>query len=482
MAAPQPDDALLRTSEPPGGDPFEKHPLDWARRLLPDYFSDPPADFHRELLGALAAGTRLVARVAPRGHAKSTCAALAYPLWALCTGRKRNIVIVTHEGSLARQFVRDLRIELESNDELRARYPHVCPSPERPPEVWRDARITIDGRSVQARGTGASLRGTRVGPHRPDLIICDDIEKDRHVRSPEQREALRHWLRRVATPALSPDGQLVVLGSIIHHESLLAELRDRRRFPRWDYRVYRALEFPDGDADGAARPSPLWPQRWSYARLIEERARIGTAAFEQEYQANPIEADLQVFRRAWLRGYEQQELVPQRLVTLMAVDPATGIAGGDFFALWIGGQDTHTGVLYTYELTLERINIVDQVARILSAGRFYRPVRIGIETVGYQKALKDALDDASRKQRLYLPVVDLRTHANKRARIEGIAPLLENGSLRLPKTIDDEVYHQFLRFPHARHDDAPDVCAMAVELARTWRAGPPETVFNRVSK
>jgi len=62
---------------------------------------------------------RLVACVAPRGHAKSTCAAFAYPLWCICERRRRNIVIITHEGSLARQFVCDIRNEFESNDALR---------------------------------------------------------------------------------------------------------------------------------------------------------------------------------------------------------------------------------------------------------------------------------------------------------------------------------------------------------------------------
>jgi predicted phage terminase large subunit-like protein len=483
-------------------------------KFLPDYFTDEPGRFHQELMQVLEdPEKRLVARVAPRGHAKSTCAALAYPLWCICEGKRRNIVIVTHEASLATQFVRDIRNELETNERIIAAYGDLCseaepkdrrdvgtkgprpstrgmatsgvamapgtrtkgPRPKAPAKPrgrtkWSEAKFTTaTGITVQAKGSGAGFRGLRTGPHRPDLIICDDLEKDEHVESPEARRKLEHWLRRVVIPALAPDGQLLVLGSIIHYDSLLANLRDRQRFPRWDYAVYRALEaqpLPDGRFQRLA----LWPARWPVERLDLERERIGTLAFEQEYQANPIDDSLRVFRPEWLQPYDPDQLVPERLVTLMAVDPATGISGGDYFALWIGSIDTQQGTIYTRELTIERIGVVRQVERIIAAFEQWRPVRIGIETVAYQVALKDVLEEESRKRGLYMPVVPIQTTANKRARIEGSSPLFANGTFRLPAALDPEIECQFLHFPKARHDDAPDVCAMGIELARALRS------------
>lgn len=335
--------------------------------------------------------------------------------------------------------------------------------------------MTSTGVVIQAKGSGASFRGVRVGPHRPDLIICDDLEKDEHVRSPEQRAKLEHWLRRVVMPALAPDGQLVLLGSIIHHESLLARLRDRKHWPRWDYRVYRALEYEAG-ADGRYYPVPLWPARWPVERLLEEKQRVGTLAFEQEYLANPIDDALRIFREEWLRPYEPSVLRGKQLVTLMAVDPATGASGGDYFALWVGSVDLNSGVIYTRQLTIERIGVVSQIQRVVAAFERWRPTKIGIETVAYQVALKDMLDEISRRQRLYMPIVEIRTVANKRARIEGASLFFERGLFRLPPDLDEAIVDQFLRFPQARHDDAPDVCAMGIELARELRGrlGPIE--------
>ena len=472
-----------RPTAPPG----LPEPLAWALEFLPHYFADEPCRFHVELMAVLAdPHQRLVARVAPRGHAKSTCAALAYPLWCLCLQKRRNLVIVTHERSLATQFVRDIRHELEANERIRAEYGDLCGAEATKRSAaaddeatkgrkgrrrWTDTLFTTGtGITVQAKGTGAGFRGLRVGPHRPDLIICDDIEKDEHVQSPQGRKKLEAWLRRVVMPALAPDGQLLVLGSLIHYDSLLANLRDPQRFPRWDYAVYRALEAEPGP-DGEYRRVALWPARWPVDRLDLERERIGTLAFEQEYQANPIDDSIRAFQPEWLRSYDPAELVPERLVNLMAVDPATGISSGDYFALWVGSVDTATGIIYTRRLNLARVGVVQQVKRILAAFEEWRPVKVGIETVGYQKALKDILEDESRKRGLYMPLVALQTTAGKKARIQGSAAFYENGTFRLPPGLTPEVEQQFLYFPKGEHDDAPDVCAMGIELARALRKG-----------
>lgn len=484
--------------------PQPQHPsnlpdvLAWSRAYLADYFSDPPAPFHHELLGDLRdADRRLLARVAPRGHAKSTCAAFAYPLWCICHQQRRNIVIITHEASLATQFVRDIRHELESNEHLLAAYGDLCtpattphgssadtsasPAPQRAARTsapkkpsrakWtQELFTTTTGISVQAKGSGASFRGARVGPHRPDLIICDDIEKDEHVASPEGRRKLEYWLRRVVLPALAPDGRLVLLGSIIHYDSLLANLRDRQRFPGWDYKVYRALE-AELRADGQYYRVALWPARWPLARLDHERHRVGTLAFEQEYMANPIDDSVRVFRPEWLQPYHADlDAIRERLVTLMAIDPATGATGGDFFALWVGQVDISSGIIYTRELTLERIGVVQQVKRIVAAFERWRPIKIGIETTAYQVALKDILEDYGRTNHVYMPIVAIQTLVNKRARIEGSSVFYENGTFRLPPGLSPDIESQFLHFPKARHDDAPDVCAMGIELARAARA------------
>lgn len=453
--------------------------LRWAMEYLPHYFTDEPSQFHIELMGDIAeCRRRLIARVGPRGHAKSTCAAFAYPLWCICERQRQNLVIITHELSLARQFVRDIRNELESNARSISTYGELSAVGEARSRKWTEELFTTTaGISLQAKSTGGTFRGARVGQSRPDLIICDDIEKDELVDSPEGRAKLENWLRRVVLPALAPEGRLLLLGSLIHHDSLLANVRDHKRFPCWDYKVYRAMEGQRA-ADGTYQMAALWPARWSVERLKQERTRIGTLAFEQEYLANPVDESVRVFRSEWLVPYDPAKLVEARLVTLIAVDPATGVSGGDFFALWVGSIDSATGIIYTRELTLERIGIVEQVKRIVHAFERWQPVRIGIEATAYQYALQQTLEERSRAAGLYMPIVPIKTLTNKRAKIEGTAPQYAQGMFRLPPGLTPEVESQFLQFPRGRHDDAPDVCAMGIELARSLKtmSGGPEVM------
>lgn len=457
--------------------------LAWAREFLPEYFSDEPSAFHVELMRDLADHSRrLLVRVAPRGHAKSTCASLALPLWALCERQCRNILIISHEASLATQFVRDIRAELDSNDRIRDRYGDLCAPPSATGDAkprkkkWTESNLTTSsGVTIQAKGSGAALRGVRSGPNRPDLIICDDIECDEQVHNPERRKKLDYWMRRVLLPTLAPRGRVVVIGSLLHFDALLANLRDRQKFPGWDFRMYRALEVePVAQAEGGSlmratefRHVALWPSRWSVERLLEEQERIGTLAFQQEYQANPIDTSTQVFPADILRRYDPEMLdsIAER-ATVVAVDPAVGKQSGDYFAIWVGTIDRSSGAIYTRELTLEKIDFVQQVRRIISVFEAWRPERVGIESNAYQMALVHTLRDYSARSGLYMPIEPMMTRRNKELRIRGLAPLFAGGSLFLPQNLSRDAELQFLEFPFAGHDDAPDVCAMGVELAR----------------
>jgi predicted phage terminase large subunit-like protein len=307
-----------------------------------------------------------------------------------------------------------------------------------------------------------------VGPHRPDLIICDDIEKDALVERASNRAKLEHWLRKAVLPALAPRGRLVLLGSILHHDSLLAKMRDRKLFPGWDYRVYRAVE-PELRADGSWVLNALWPARWPLERLEQERERIGSIAFEQEYMANPVDTSLRVFTPEMLKRYEEGELAGRDLATLVAVDPATGSEGGDFFAVWVGSVDLNDGTIFTRELLLERIDFRAQVRRIREVCERWQPLKVGIESNAYQKSLLHSVEEMGRAYRLYVPLVEIRSVTRKELRIEAVAPLFESGVFRLPVQLDPEAELQFLQFPRAAHDDGPDVCAMGVELARSLR-------------
>ena len=83
-------------------------------------------------------------------------------------------MIVTHEASLATQFVRDIRGELEGNERILVEYGDLCSEEgakarrdegtkgKKSRRKWADSMFTTEtGITVQAKGTGAGVRGLR---------------------------------------------------------------------------------------------------------------------------------------------------------------------------------------------------------------------------------------------------------------------------------------------------------------------------------
>jgi len=434
-----------------------REPGTFARLYLPHYFTAPSAAFHERLFAAMrdARGGRRRAYAAPRGHAKSTVVTLAFALWSACTRRKRAIVLVSDTESQARLFLEAVRRELEANAALRRDFGDL-----RGP-VWRvDQLLTRHGVRLVAKGTGSSLRGLRSGAHRPDLILCDDIENDENTATPEQRRKVWEWFTRALVNLLAPDGDLWVIGTVLHRDALLANLtagNPDRGIRRWPGHIWKAL-----DEQGRA----LWPAVWPAEKLRARRREIGSAAFAQEFQNEPWGGTARLFRPEWLAdpraAYGE---APANLDVVQAVDPALSRGErADFFCHVTLGRDPETGDLYLLDLVRERMGFERQVRTVIAQARRWRPLQIGIEAAAYQWALAEAV-----LARAALPVRRVHASSDKFTRALPLAAALENGKLRLPRGHPAlaALREELLDFPAGRHDDQVDALAHAVALAAT---------------
>lgn len=327
------------TEPTPASAAAEADPLAFAREYLPHHVPSESPAFHRELAGLAQTHDRLVV-AAPRGHAKSTLLSLIYPLWAAATGQRRFIVIVSDTATQAEDHLGNIYQELLENDALVAAYPHLA-LPEladyakkRTKRTAKDF-ITRGGISFVAKGAGAGLRGLRRGTVRPDLIVVDDLENDELVRTPEQRGKLRDWFAKSLSNLFGPGGgQLLVIGTVLHRESLLSWLLGPKGPASYARRLYRALE------GGAV----LWPDVWTRDKLEAKRAEIGSKAFASEYLNDPVDDSLTLFKEAWIQQARVSSAPPLERVGV-GVDPsisatgdacgivAAGVAGGHGYVL-----------------------------------------------------------------------------------------------------------------------------------------------------
>lgn len=112
---------------------------------------------------------------APRGHAKSTITSFAFPIWCACYGYKKFIVIISATGPVAKQFIIDIRNELEFNDKIIRDFGRM-----RNDDIWNSNEIFTQTKTfISSKGAGAQMRGMKFNSTRPDLVILDDLETDR---------------------------------------------------------------------------------------------------------------------------------------------------------------------------------------------------------------------------------------------------------------------------------------------------------------
>jgi len=428
------------------------------------YFTDPLkgvqslAPFHVEWVQAAETTNRLLL-LAPRAHAKTTVLSIEYVVWKLCRWRWSlrinpkitgpRIGILSDTEAQAENILRAVKSALEDNEKLGSDFGRWKPDNTR---KWTNLELIVqDWHSANEKDVTLYAGGYESAwlGRRFDILIVDDLPNlKRNSASEQARANLVQWFREVATNCLDAGGKILYVATMQHHQdltnTLLNDEKERRRIgnPLWTTRRYRAIKRE------ATRVSPaevLWPQRWSYDALLEIRRDIGTASFEKQYQNVAVNEDLLVFRVGWLRNRcldREHSIgsVRKGWGVYMGVDPAIGESHlSSFFSLVVLGYIRDTKQLFLIDYIKDKFPIVTQQRMIAEYYEKYSVLQCRIETNAYQKALAQTM----REKHPTMRIQDQFTGRNKIDPETGVtslmAPLVENGLLRLPYSTPESV-------------------------------------------
>jgi hypothetical protein len=430
---------------------------------LPHYFTDEPAPFHRELVELLDIRDRPVVVGAPRGHAKSTLVALAYPLHSLLFGRRRYIVEVSETEDQAADNVEFIKLELEENERLRQDFGDL-----RREGSWEDGDFTTTtGIRVQARGRRQRIRSTRWRQYRPDLIVVDDLESDESVRNPRMIERVYKWVRGELYGAAEHGCSFFVIGNLLARRSVMGRLLfDDELADVVERRLYRAVDEATGE--------PLWPARWPLEKLSAKRAFMGTVLFAKEFLLQPEDPEGD-FREEWFERsyYDEAELAGRELVRATFCDPSVEAnATSDDKAIVTVGLDRAHMIYYVLHAYVKRASIDAMLRASWTAFDDYKPTAFGLEANGFQAVLARDYDAVAKERGYYLPL-KLVTHiTNKTSRVCRLSGLVERGKLRFRRghSDQDKVVEQliYIAEPSVK-DDGADALEGAVQLLEGGR-------------
>jgi predicted phage terminase large subunit-like protein len=432
----------------------------FCRYYLGHYFVAEGCEFHRELF-RLAFSVDAFVGAAPREHAKSTVVGFGRVIHAVCYQLTRFVVILRESDGVAETAVDDIRQEFESNERIREDFGDLVGE-----RKWTGAQfVTSSDIKILGRGLGSSMRGLKHRQYRPDLVILDDAEDDDTVDSKTQRDKLERKILRVVLNLIGPGGKFFMIGTVLHHDSVL--VRMLRKTDVFTTRVWRAIK-DDGQ--------PLWPARWPLSRLERKRKEIGARNFATEFMNDPANEEEQIFSPQYERRFDDDDLAGLAMDETASIDPAIGTkAKNDDSAVVVVGESG--GNYYLLRARLKKLKIQAQVELVFGTFReFPRILKFGFETVAYQSALKQLVDEENRRANLHLPataVDDIST--DKLKRISTLAPLWEQGRIWMPSArsaywspdvekLLEELYA--LGCSANSHDDGPDALERAIKLSR----------------
>lgn len=427
--------------------------LFFMETYLPHYCDEPFAPFHSELieLADAATATEPMAGDAPRGFAKSTVISFGYALHKIVYKSKRFIIEGGETETQAAGITASLMVELEENPRIKSDFGR-----QKGPS-WSDGDFTTStGVRVLARGSGQAIRGLKNGPHRPDLIILDDIESDESVNNPKRIKAAVKWVLSAVVPSLNPKtGALFVVGTMLAKKSVLATLKANPQFKSFHFQAIQ----PDG--------SSLWPERHSVEHLEAIKRLVGTKVFNAEYMGNPQD-DEASFKAEWLENfYEPALLDGMELVTVTYGDPSSESGHNNDYKAVITVSVCPAGI-YVRHAWIRHATPSGFTGALYDQHESYKPEVVASEDNAIGEFLRSALTLAAQERGYPLALLGLKHTTNKEARINRLSPLAEHGKLYFLKGHSDQdlLREQLEAFPSSSvNDDGPDALEGAIALA-----------------
>ena len=409
-----------------------------------------------------------IATAAPRGHTKSTCFSVNYPLFRIEEDRNIRILLVSNAESQSQGFLREITSRIERDQSYVDYAGQLKP---KIPEKWTAREIIIDRPRVDMKDPTISTVGVggTILSKRADEIICDDILNPENTKTVEQRNKLREWFYQVLLPVLAPGGRIIFVGTVWHPQDLLSEILID---PSWDYRrkFQAVIQWPSdmdvwqkwyGTRMGGTEQSKiesdlffnehkeelfngvkvLWPAYFTFDQLYLIW-RSNRVAFEKAYQNNIVSREDQKFKEEWLERAKDRG-ANFRLVRSLSKDQRKEMkiaTGGIDLAAGEDEQDDDNAMV---SLGLRRLD--DMVMLLgLDRGKFtpkewrksivdtydgFQHDRIIVESNAYQVSIKRDLAEKN------LPIVGFTTGGEKFdpfIGVESLAILFENDRIILP--------------------------------------------------
>ena len=290
------------------------------------------------------------------------------------------------------------------------------------------------------------------------MIILDDVEDLSSVKTKEGRDKTFNWFLGEVIPAGDQDTKIIVIGNLLHEDSLLMRLRGSIENKKWDA-VYEA--FPLVNYEGKI----LWPGKFKNMDDVEKLklAVPSENAWQREYMLRILPEEDQLIFSEWIQYYDFLPSEKPKHV-IVGVDLAISeSSSADYTAIvsaLIYGTGKNSKIYILPNPVNKRINFhktTRTIENLYESLKVHGYPKIYVEDVGYQKIVPQHL------RSLGIKAEGVAVHGqDKRSRLAITTDYILSGKILFPSKGAEQLIGQLVGFGKEKHDDLVDAFSITI--------------------
>lgn len=436
---------------------------------------------------------RLVAIAAPRGFGKTTTIGLAFISRKALFRFTPYIVYISATHKEAAKKVKKLAFELQYNQLLRELFGDLK-GIKWAEEAGEIELVDENGKPfcfIQARGAGSQVRGLTWNEHRPGLFIVDDLEDKEESRNEKIRQDLTEWffgdLMGAMDNADLSESRLIVIGTIVHQDSVLANLIEEKN----------SIIAKDLDLDEEAQKileakekfhcirleacndnyESIWPEFISTAAIRAKaaayRARGLLNIFFMEFRNMVIATEASPFQEGMFRHYDEfstelkSELQKGNCDTVIIVDPAKTVNPKSANTAIIAvGFNSSVNKIFFRDCVNDKLDPDETFKEACDMADRFQTHIIGFEVTGLNNYATYPFQQYINTRNKYYELIEIKANKAKEERIKALKPFYKMGVIwhNVQIHIRGALESQLLSFPYSKLWDVMDAFAHMIKM------------------
>ena len=407
----------------------------------------------------------------PRGFLKTTVGSVYFPIWKSINNPSVRVLIVQNTFDNAAKRVHEIRSIFEKHELFRALYPELVPDINSKSTRWSDECAEINRPTTFPEGTfEAAGVNTKVTSRHYDIIIEDDLvaadasdlSGEEIAPNLEDVQKAIGW-HRMATNLLIDylHSMRIQIGTRWFQEDMINYVKTREPgYAKFFMDVYGRKFVGEAVPEEA-----IYPKRFNNEVLEAQKEDLGVYMFATQKLLDPMPLARMVFKPEWTRYFN----VAPETRNILLIDPAIGETKRHCDSSFLVGGGAANGLMYVLENVAGQIDFGEQVKLAFALMRKYDVHKLVVETIAYQEALaqaieneRDRVDDDGVKvnEDVHFSVVREIPGGrdSKESRIRGLIPFFQSGKIIFAKHLK-KLETQLREFPYGKKRDSLDILA-----------------------